>query len=175
MRLFIAINFDEQVKKNIICVQERLKKLGRCSTSRPENLHLTLVFLGEIAKENVEAVKCVMDQITVPVLHLTFDRVDCFNRHDGGIWWLGSRHDKALFMLQKELADRLRDEGFHLDNRRYNPHITLARRSDFYEKADKNKLLGRPFAAIADTVSLMLSEQIKGKLTYTQLYAVHVE
>ena len=51
MRLFIAINFDEETKQSIIAVQRRLREWGRGNFSHPENLHLTLAFLGETAPE----------------------------------------------------------------------------------------------------------------------------
>lgn len=175
MRLFIAVNFDEQINENMMNVQERLKRFGKCSFTRPENLHLTLVFLGETAETRVKAVKRVMDEITVPSLHLTFDRVGRFSRYDGDIWWIGLAYNSALITLHKELIDRLQSAGFNLGKRRYSPHITLARRSILSVMPDKERLLGCPFTTTADAVSLMLSEQTKGKLTYTELYAVYAK
>lgn len=172
MRLFIAINFDENTKKNMIAVQQRLKALGQGSFSRPENLHLTLAFLGEVAPERVAVIRNLMDEINVPSLHLVFDHVGYFQRNDGDIWWIGPEHNQGLFTMQKELHRRLTDAGFRLDNRRYSPHITLARRVTLKREPDKNALLGAPFITNVDTVSLMLSERVNGKLTYTELYSV---
>lgn len=172
MRLFIAINFDEDTKQNIIAVQRRLRELGRGNFSSPENLHLTLAFLGEVAPERVVAIRSVMDQLTVPQLHLVFDHAGYFHRNDGDIWWLGLAPNQALLALHKELYHRLTDAGFQLDNRRFSPHITLARKVVLDKEPDRNKRIGAPFATNADTVSLMLSERIAGQLTYTEQYAV---
>lgn len=172
MRLFIAINFDEETKQNIIAVQRRLRELGRGNFSRPENLHLTLAFLGEVAPERVPAIRSVMDQLTVPSLHLVFDQVGYFRQDGGDIWWIGPEPNKALLALHKELYHRLIEAGFQLDNRRFSPHITLARQVELSKVPDESKLLWAPFATNTNTVSLMLSERVNGKLTYTEQYAV---
>lgn len=172
MRLFIAINFDQETKQNIIAVQRRLRELGRGNFSRPENLHLTLAFLGEVAPGRVAVIRRLMDNLNVHSLRLVFDHVGYFQRKDGDIWWLGLEPNKALLALQKELYHRLTDAGFQLDNRPFSPHITLARKVVLDKEADRNKLIGAPFATKADTVSLMLSERIAGQLTYTEQYAV---
>ncbi len=113
-----------------------------------------------------------MDQLTVPSMRLIFDHVGCFRRDGGDIWWIGLEPNKELLALQKELYHRLTDADLSLDNRRFSPHITLARQVVLGKELDRNKLLGEPFATNADTVSLMLSERTGGRLTYTEQYAV---
>jgi 2'-5' RNA ligase len=175
MRLFIAINFDDEAKEHLTAVQNRLRKLGRGSFSRPENLHLTLAFLGEVAPEGEAAVCRVMDRLDVPELQLVFNHVGCFQRKDGDIWWIGLAPNKDLLAMQKELSQGLRDEGFHLESRSFSPHVTLARRVVLKQEPDKSMLLGETFSTRTDTVSLMLSERIEGKLIYTQRYAVQAK
>lgn len=171
MRLFIAVNFDGPTKENIIAVQNRLRQLGRGNFSRPENLHLTLAFMGEVEPDQEITVCRLMDELAVPVLQLAFDQVGCFKREGGDIWWLGLAANKALLDLQKDLSSRLRKAGFAIENRRFSPHITLARKVLLNRKPDLSKLLGTPFATEAHTVSLMLSERINGRLTYTERYS----
>ena len=175
MRLFIAVNFDGQTKENLLLLQSRLRKLGSGSFSRPENLHLTLAFLGEVAPRRVAVICRLMDQITFSVLRLTFGHLGCFKREGGDIWWAGLAPNRALTDLQEELSRRLTDAGFPLECRRFSPHITLARRVVLMEEPDKNKLLEAPFSTDADSVSLMLSEKKDGKLTYTQQYAAYAQ
>ena len=61
MRLFIAVNFDEEFKKTLLRYQAELKKCAdpyqKVNWSSPANLHLTLAFLGEYnSPENARAV-----------------------------------------------------------------------------------------------------------------------
>ncbi|HWR55494.1 MAG TPA: RNA 2',3'-cyclic phosphodiesterase [Negativicutes bacterium] len=172
MRLFLAISFDARTKEHILAVQRRLQAAGRGNFPRPENLHLTLAFLGELAPQQEPAIREAMDSVSVPAMRLAFDRTGRFRREDGDLWWLGLAPNSALTTLQKELSDSLRSRGFILESRRFSPHITLARRVTLRGPLDEDGLLEVPFAAEADTVSLMLSERIGGALTYTQRYAV---
>lgn len=170
MRLFIAINFDEETRKNIIDVQQRLRILGTGNFSHPENLHLTLAFLGEIAPTKVDAVQQAMNRTAVGPISLTFDHVGRFKRDGGDIWWIGLSENRPLLSLQKELSGHLADAGFHLEDRRFSPHITLARGVRLDTQPEHSTLLGSAFSTRASTISLMRSERISGSLTYTEQY-----
>lgn len=170
MRLFLAVHFDEQTKPSILEVQNRLRQLGHGNFSQPENFHLTLAFLGEVPAARVAAVHRAMDNTFVRPMTLTFDRVGCFHRDGGDIWWIGLRENKDLLSLQKELSGNLAAQGFLLESRRFSPHITLARQIHLTEQPDPNWLLGQSFSSQADAISLMLSQRVNGKLVYTEQY-----
>ncbi len=172
MRLFVAINFDENTKTPLTGVHNRLRALGQGSFSAPENLHLTLSFLGETRPERVAGIKHAMEQTTVLPLSLIFDHVGCFKRDGGDIWWLGLADNPMLVEMQKTLSSHLSAEGFQLERRRFSPHITLARKVILREPPDRRALLGQPFTAPAVAISLMLSAHTGGKLTYTELHQV---
>lgn len=108
-----------------------------------------------------------MAALCVPRLCLSFNQTGNF----GDLWWLGIAQNKELLALQQELFEGLKQAGFPLESRRFSPHITLARQFRPHGPLDKNWLLGEGFSARADRVSLMLSERIAGKLTYTEQYA----
>lgn len=170
MRLFIAINFDTQTVNRMLDVQRRLKALGTGNFSRPENLHLTLAFLGEVAPERMTDLRGAMDGCTVLPTALTFDHVGRFKRDGGDVWWLGLKENARLRSLQQDLSERLADAGFLIERRRFSPHITLAREVRLTARADSGLLLGEPFTAQADAISLMRSERVTSRLTYTELY-----
>lgn len=171
MRLFIAINFDEATKERMLAVQRRLREWGAGNFSVPENLHLTLAFLGEVATERIAAVRRAMDGVSVSPMELIFDHVGCFRRDGGDLWWIGLHENNVLTALQSDLAHRLADEGFRLESRRFSPHITLAREVRLQAQPDRAALLGAPFTASADRISLMRSERVRGKIAYTEQYA----
>lgn len=170
MRLFIAINFDQETRQNILAVQQRLRAMGTGNFSRPENLHLTLVFLGETAPVQADAVRDAMNNTTVRPMSLTFDHVGKFKRDGGDIWWIGLAESSLLLSLQKELCGHLADAGFRLEDRRFSPHITLAREVRPAEPPGHVALLEKPFDAQVTAVSLMCSERISGRLVYTEQY-----
>jgi 2'-5' RNA ligase len=175
MRLFIAVNFDQETKRNMLVVQERLRKVGQGNFSSPENLHLTLAFLGEVTPDRAAAVKRAMEQTAVRDLILTFDHAGCFQRDGGDVWWLGLAENRALLEMRQELCGHLSAAGFKLESRRFSPHITLARNIRQTEKPDRQTLFGASFATHADTITLMLSERVGGRLVYTEQYSVRTK
>lgn len=170
MRLFIAINFDSATKDRLIQLQTRLRESLRGNFSRPENLHLTLAFLGEVPPQRVAAVRRAMDTLCFAPVTLCFDRLGSFGRTDDGcILWCGIRENAALRTVQAALVAALAQQGFPPEERRFAAHITLAREAAVRQPVEP--LFGAPFSYTADQLSLMCSDRIQGRLTYTELYA----
>ncbi len=98
MRLFIAIPFSEEFKGELIRVQNEMKVNGvRGNFSRPENLHVTVAFLGEV-KDPAPAMKA-LASVPVPELRLTSGPLGNF----GELLWIGLRKNSALEV--EELAE----------------------------------------------------------------------
>ena len=168
MRLFIAINFDADTKARLFALREELRsRSARGNFSLPENLHLTLAFLGECNARQAAAAKAAMEEIRWQPFHLTVDRIGRFRR-DADTWWAGVREDKELLDLQRALSGKLIDAGFTLDKRKYSPHITLGR--EVISSASPWQI--DPFGEPVRQIDLMKSERIGGKLTYTSIYTI---
>lgn len=171
MRLFIAINFNDYIKNELCSVMENLKKYtlrGRF-TSR-ENLHLTIVFIGETNK--VEAVKKAMDNINATPFELHIHRLGKFSRRGGDIYWMGVENNDTLFSIYEQLTAFLSQSGFQIEERPYRPHVTLGREI-ILEKNSKGKISEEnvPYLKIkVEKISLMKSERIAGKVVYTEIY-----
>lgn len=94
---------------------------------RPENLHVTLAFLGPLNSHQLEAVR----QCCAPLprrFEIELDRIGFFRK--GGIVWAGSRSpDPELSRFVEDLRDCLRRLGFRVENRPFVPHITLLRKA----------------------------------------------
>ena len=167
MRLFIAINFTEDTKEKMLDVQRRLREKGRGRFTSPENLHLTLAFLGEVPEERIQDIKSVMDSLSVPEMTLKFSKCGCFRR-DSELWWIGVEENKDLSKLQKDLVRKLKESGFSPDDKRFRPHITLAREMHI-GSVRSEELIPAPIMADVSAISLMLSHRVNGKLTYTEI------
>lgn len=165
MRLFLAINFDAQTKKNLIRVQELLRSKGKGNFSRLDNLHLTLAFLGEKNETELNKIITVMNSLEMPKLTLTFKDLKCFDRGDE-TWWIGIEKNNELMDFQKSLSIALEKAGLYKPERNYLPHITLARRMNI----GKNNIAISPFKCEVDSFSLMRSDRVNGILKYTQEY-----
>lgn len=169
MRLFIAINFNDELKGKLVETQNMLRKYAlRGNFSSYDNLHLTLVFLGEVT-DHIDLIKKAMDDITVSPFKLNIGGTGFFKRDRGDIWWAGIEESKSLILLQKQLGDDLLSKGFPIEKRRFVPHLTLAREVRLREGA----AVPTPDMISADVtkISLMRSHRVGGVLTYTEIYA----
>ena len=167
MRLFIAINFNDETRLHLLALRDELRSRSvRGNFSLPENLHLTLVFLGECDGKQIALAKAIMNAIRFETFDISINHVGCFKRGSGDIWWAGLRENKPLLALQGELTDKLIAEGFTLDRRKYSPHVTLGR--EVVTDAKPWKIT--PFGETARAIELMKSERISSKLTHTAIY-----
>jgi len=166
MRLFIAVNFDNDMRLQLLALRDELHSRSECGNFvLPENLHLTLVFLGECSEDQVERIKRAVGFSEFEPFDIQIDRLGRFKRSDGDLWWAGIRDNRELNEMQHRLSDNLIQEGFRLDKRRFNPHITLGRKVIV-------DIVPRRIETFGQTVSridLMKSERIDGVLTYTML------
>jgi len=174
MRLFIAINFNDEIKDALLETASELEAASRRGRfTRRENLHLTLVFIGET--DRVEDIVDVMEEVaeeafTEPLV-IKLSDAGIFKGRGGDLHWIGIENTPGLKTLAKALADGLRAEDFLIEKRRFVPHITIGREVVLSGPADV-----RVHAATmtADRISLMRSERAGGLLVYTELASVSV-
>ena len=167
MRLFIALNFTVESQARLLALRDELRaQTARGNFSLPENLHLTLAFLGECDARQAAAARKAMSAVEFTPLEITINRVGRFRRDGGDIWWAGMRETPALIDLQRDLTDQLLAASFALERRKYSPHITLRR--EVVTEAVPWKI--EPFGETVARVDLMKSERIQGKLTYTTIF-----
>lgn len=172
MRLFIAVNFSDEVKTQLLSVQSVLRRQSVSGNfSRPENLHLTLVFLGEIPAGRVAGIQAVMDFVRSTALDIKLEGVGKFRGGDGDTWWVGIRNGPGLSGLHRQLAEGLQGAGFAVESRPFKPHLTLGREIILKPDADVSETGSFPgVLAQVQSIHLMRSERIQGKLTYTAIY-----
>jgi len=173
MRLFIGVTFDAKTKENIQDIQIKLKEYaieGRFTDKA--NLHLTLIFIGEVYSSSVNMIKKIMNSISFPPFQLQFNDVGSFKRQGGNICWLGVNPCSELSKIHSQLAAGLTHSRIRFDNRPYSPHLTLARSVILKKNFDKvqfSREISR-FNVDVNQICLMNSERLSGKLTYTEIY-----
>lgn len=178
MRLFIAINFSPETKEKLLATQSLLKSHAlRGNFTHPENLHLTLVFLGEVPDASVRTLRQVMDGVTVAPFELNMNGIGRFKRDGGDIWWVGVELCESLQTLYDQLYEGVTQNGFAVEKRKYTPHLTLAREVRLKPDTAPTRLSAQSAAFTEHTnkISLMKSERIRGKLTYTEIYSKNLQ
>lgn len=163
MRLFIAIRFPGNIKDALSDTMADMRRQGVCGNfSRTENLHLTLAFLGEV--ESPEGILRAMDRINAAPIRLDLGEGGSF----GDLYWVGFKESPELKDYVKRLRVQLKKDGIWFDSKAFRPHITILRKARHTEKL---QLHTRKETFTASKVSLMKSERIEGKLTYTEIYS----
>jgi 2'-5' RNA ligase len=135
MRLFVAVDLSDDARRAIAVEQKRIatalaRSSGKLTLVRPEQLHLTLLFLGELPDARVPAV---VEALNIPLDFPAFDMVV----EGAGVFpprgapralWIGVTGGTArLTGLQREIARVIRERGVAFDDRPFHPHLTLAR------------------------------------------------
>ena len=172
MRLFIALTLPDPLHAALEDTMARLRADGVSGRfTRPENLHLTLHFLGEQPEAAVDALSDILLQVPRDTFPLTLSALGTFSRT--GILWAGLSPSPALNRLQKQLGAALARAGFPVEARAFRPHLTLVRE---FRLPEGYALPGLPAAsASADTLCLMESTRVSGKLIYSPLSMIRLK
>ncbi len=135
MRCFIAIDINEKIRAAIADLQKQLAakvaiNKGDAKWVEPDNIHLTLKFLGEIKDEQAGEVCEISKQVAEA--HKNFDinieSVGTFGGRSAKIIWVGvGKGAEELMALQKDLEDRLAQAGYPPEEREFSAHLTLCR------------------------------------------------
>jgi 2'-5' RNA ligase len=131
MRLFIAITLDKAIREKLTAVQSALQETQPdMKLVKPDNIHLTLRFLGEVAKERVpqltQAISIVENYL---VFELNLKGVGAFpvERHPKVVWVRGVDGTNTLDQMYGALEKELLNIGFQPDDHKFSAHITLGR------------------------------------------------
>jgi 2'-5' RNA ligase len=166
MRLFVAINFNNDTRSKLVAIQNELRSRSvRGNFTLAENLHLTLAFIGEVAPKKADKVKTILETVSFAPFDIEVDRLGTFSNNS--LWWVGLRESQPLMDLQREIEHKLALGGFVMDGREYRPHITIARKVE----TDGTPWVIKPFGETVSGISLMKSERFDGRLAYTEIYS----
>ena len=132
IRAFIALALEPALAAEIKKVQQHLNPPGGAVRwISPEQLHLTLQFLGNVATDRLDELTATLRRAcarTAP-LQLALEGLGCFpNTRDPRVVWIGIQGDLGpLRKLQEQIAQETKDFGDHGDQRAFQPHLTIGR------------------------------------------------
>ena len=180
MRAFIAIELPQDIRKGLREIQEELKKTDAdVKWVKPENVHLTLKFLGNVADEKIKKIKSLLEEISsgYSKFEASVFKIGAFPKLEyPRVIWVGI--DKGCNLLE-EIAVRIEDEcehiGFAKEKRAFSAHLTLGRvRTGKNKIALKEKLLSAAVpqqSFIVDKIILFQSTLTPKGPIYTPLHS----
>lgn len=125
-RLFFAVWPAPEVQRALGEIAHRAQRECGGRAVAVANIHLTLVFLGDLPRDRLAVVKTLASGVTGRRFNLSVDRLEYW-RHNRILWAGASACPEALQELVARLQDAVASAGFHVDGRPYVPHVTLLR------------------------------------------------
>lgn len=133
IRTFLAIEIPSHILKEIGSIQARLKGTlpEMIRWVRPEAIHLTLKFFGNVSEYDIAEISRIMEEKVNGIRPFAFHvkKLGVFpNMNRPRILWLGISGDvDALILFQKSMEQKLHGRGFPKEERPFRPHLTVAR------------------------------------------------
>ncbi|MEK7810411.1 MAG: RNA 2',3'-cyclic phosphodiesterase [Pseudomonadota bacterium] len=130
VRVFFALWPSSQGRALLAGWQDKLKPLCRGRAMRPDSLHATLVFLGEVGKSRLEALQLAALEVEFDAFELSFDTARYWG-HNHIVFAAPGNVPAQLLNLVGNLEQSLRRHTFHFESRPYKPHVTLLRNAQW--------------------------------------------
>jgi len=123
IRLFAAIAIPEPLCMRLTLLQGGIPG---ARWSQPENLHLTLRFIGEVDQATARDIDSMITMLDVPAFDVTLKGAGEFGGKEPNAVWAGVAPNPALSHLAAKIESALQRMGLAADTRKYTPHVTLA-------------------------------------------------
>lgn len=175
-RIFVAINVPEDVKKELANYQAKWPELP-VKWAKPDNLHLTLVFLGYVPDEELPKILQIVEETVERhksfAIDLTKVRYGPPNKMPPRLVWIEGEKSEQLAKLQNDLEKSLGAA----ETRPYAPHLTLGRirqiefrQMESEERPNVNEEISLSFNV--NSVEAMESQLKRGGAEYNILESV---
>jgi 2'-5' RNA ligase len=183
VRCFIAIGLPDQIKAGLRELQAQLKSGGQTSIKwvDPYSIHLTLRFLGGVDAAQITPITAATEEAVrgVAPFSLKVEGLGAFpNLRRVQVVWVGvSGEVDRLVHLHQRIENNLAQLGFAPENRRFTPHLTLARVRDRASSGEREglgeliaatKFEAAPSFPVA-AVSLMKSQLTREGAIYSRI------
>jgi len=125
MRLFVGIALPEDLRARLSVLQQGVPGARWID---PDNLHLTLRFIGEVDSVQAHDLDAALVQLRTARFGVTLAGVGCFGQgRKSRALWVGVAPVPELDRLQRRIEQAVQAAGLTPEGRKFKPHVTLAR------------------------------------------------
>jgi 2'-5' RNA ligase len=129
MRVFVALDIPGEIRARIAEYVERVR--GYAPDARwvkPESLHVTLKFVGEVNDALLQQIKTSLTSVKGRPLEMKFEGIGYFpGPKSARVFWAGIDAPDSLAQLASSIDGQLQPLGAAAEKAAYRPHLTLAR------------------------------------------------
>lgn len=129
-RIFFAVPISEKVRNLLADIQSELRDLpGKIRGVPPEDVHLTIKFIGEVEEDVVENLQNQVDALSLPEsFSVTVNRTGVFpHPRRPRVLWVGTEDSASLEKIANQLDEAFEKYGIEPETREFHPHLTLGR------------------------------------------------
>lgn len=177
LRCFISIELDAIVKKHIECYIKKLPDdvlFQGIKWVKPDNMHITLAFLGETPPDGIKQISDVMELASNKLnpFPINLKGTGFFpNLREPRVFWIGIEKTPLLYSLKEEIDAGLDKLGLYFDKKPFSPHLTLGRfKSTPDKKQHMDSLPDFEASFLVDRISLVKSRLLKDGPRYTDIF-----
>jgi len=174
IRSFIAINLPEEIKSYLANFIRKIKRKNKADFIKwveEKNLHLTLHFLGNLEKRQLEQIDQILSFVVSKYrsFNLEIKEIDAFpNLSQPKVLYIKcqERNKDSLKKLREEIGEGIKKIGLKIDKRSWQPHVTIAR----VKKSIKLKIEGLKLPNLifkVESIELMRSDLQKDGPVYS--------
>lgn len=129
MRLFIALDIDEQIRQQITRFLEGVQPFTPDARwVKPESLHVTLKFIGEQPEAALDKMKIALQNVSTNLSEIHFRGYGFFpTPKSARVFWIGMEAGPELAVLASAIDAQMPVLGIPQETRPFSPHLTLAR------------------------------------------------
>jgi 2'-5' RNA ligase len=124
VRCFVAVDLPESMREEVGRLQQKIALEG-LRLVRPELVHVTLKFLGEVPEEMIRPISHALEGVEGRSFRGGVKGMGAFPGRSIRVVWLGLEGE--FESLQQKIEAALRPLGFRRDERGFSPHVTIAR------------------------------------------------
>lgn len=177
-RSFIAVEANEKVRNSLVKVQGELEETGAdLKLVSPENIHLTLRFLGDVSESKLDPIKdAVSDAVTLSPFQASIEDLGVFPKPSFiRVIWAGvGEGSEELTTLRKNVDQKLSEVDIPPEDKDFTPHFTIARVKSGKAKDKLNYIIedkeGSNWGKVeVEEIELMKSELTSEGPIYTTL------
>jgi 2'-5' RNA ligase len=172
MRIFIALDIDDAIRKRIQAFMDDLRAFApEARWVRPESLHVTLKFVGGKSTQEIEDIKNALARISAGAMEISFRGYGFFpGSKPPSVLWIGVEAGPGLARLAHSVDECIAGLGLSKEEGEFTPHLTLARRGGAGSRRKRgNDDSGQSFRRLQERLAAMAAPDF-GTMTAREFY-----